>query len=93
MSTPRGGPSVDGMNGVRTDIRIVRKYATCLDCPSRWDGANALAVAARHAAAHGHTVTGTCHTEHSYMPLCPAPSRMPTRQELLNRAGTEEGRS
>lgn len=59
------------MKGVDTGIRTLRKTARCLDCPKRWDGPNALAVAARHTAAHGHTCMGETSTVHTYAPARP----------------------
>lgn len=56
------------MNGVRSFIRTVKRRAWCRDCPKEWDGANALAVAARHTAAHGHTTEAETSTEHAYIP-------------------------
>ena len=60
------------MKGVVTTVTTLRKYARCMDCSKRWDGPNALAVAARHCAAFRHTVQAEQTTVHRY-----APARFP----------------
>ncbi|GAC1569965.1 MAG: hypothetical protein NVS3B18_01610 [Candidatus Dormibacteria bacterium] len=56
------------MKGVHKRIRTVHKRAWCQDCPKTWDSANALAVAARHTAAHRHRTRGEASTQHAYAP-------------------------
>lgn len=56
------------MNGVRSHIRTIKRRAWCLDCAKRWEGPNALAVAARHTAAHRHTTRAEAATEHAFVP-------------------------
>lgn len=56
------------VKGVDTTVRTVRNFSSCLDCGRRWDGPNALAVAARHSAAFRHTCIRETATSHSYAP-------------------------
>ena len=56
------------MKGVLTTVTTLRKYAHCTDCSRGWAGPNALAVAARHSHAYGHTVTAEQTTAHTYVP-------------------------
>jgi hypothetical protein len=56
------------VKGVNTGVRTTRRYARCLDCGKAWSTPNALAVAARHCAAHRHTVMADTATAHTYSP-------------------------
>lgn len=56
------------MRGVITTVTTTRIFATCQHCSRGWSTTNALAVAARHAAAHRHTVTAMRTTAHTYAP-------------------------
>lgn len=56
------------MKGVRTTVTTTALAAWCEQCGKRWDGVNALAVGARHTAAHGHLVIAESVTTHTYAP-------------------------
>ena len=56
------------MKGVQSHHRTTKRIAWCLVCTKYWDAQNALAVAAQHAAAHGHTTRAEVAAEHAYVP-------------------------
>lgn len=56
------------MKGVETRHRTTLRRAWCLVCKKEWTAHNALAVAARHAAAFGHTTRAEVTSEHAYIP-------------------------
>lgn len=56
------------MKGVGSHHRTLSRRAWCLVCKREWTAQNALAVAAQHAAAHGHTTRAEITTEHAYVP-------------------------
>lgn len=56
------------MKGVDTTVVSAGREATCQVCHRHWTGPNALAVAARHAAAHRHLVVARATSEHVYRP-------------------------
>jgi hypothetical protein len=56
------------VKGVSKVYRQPIRQAVCRNCGNTWDGSNALAVGARHAAAHRHVVDVDYRVLATYVP-------------------------
>lgn len=77
------------MKGVRTVVEHRAIRAGCRGCDKSWEGSNALAVAARHAAAWGHDVGATSYVAVTF--AATGPRRVPADHKERGQRQVDDG--